>query len=157
KSAPVGHIRRHPARCGPGKSVRVIGSARPQACRGISQSLYQRVEPARFREAHMGKTAWLLLVPGLLGAAPEVPAAELIFPQNRNAYYSQEPIEFAVAGVGQAATVELVPQKAGPAPLKFEVKGPGPTAVVVLPPGALAPSDYKVRLDGKDAATLTVA
>ncbi|MBI1915933.1 MAG: hypothetical protein HYS12_14540 [Planctomycetes bacterium] len=101
---------------------------------------------------------WLLAL-GLFLASSRAGAAELIFPQNRSAFYSDEPIEVAVAGLGKGATalVEFVPNKTGLTPLRFEVKGDGSTPVVALPPRALAPSEYSVRLDSKEAAKLTVA
>ena len=107
----------------------------------------------------MGKRTLVLLLVGLLyGATPAV-AAELILPQNRGAFYCDEPIEVAVAGLGKEATalVEFAPKKAGLSPLRFEVKGDGSTPVVVLPPRALAPSAYAVRLDGKEVAQLTIS
>jgi hypothetical protein len=101
----------------------------------------------------------LLVCSALAWAAPAAPGAELILPQNRNAYYSSEPIEFAVAGLKKdaTATVELIPQDQRLAPVTFDVKGDGSTAAVTLPPFALAPSGYAVKLDGKSAANLTVS
>lgn len=107
----------------------------------------------------MSKRALVLLLFGLFATAGPVGAAEVIFPQNRNAYYCDEPIEVAVAGLGKEATalVEFAPRKAGLSPLRFEVKGDGSTPVLVLPPRALAPSEYAVRLDRKEVAKITVS
>ena len=54
-----------------------------------------------------------------------VKAAELLFPQERQAFYSHEPIELAVASLptGSKAVVELVPTRSGVTPLSFEVLG----------------------------------
>jgi hypothetical protein len=86
-------------------------------------------------------------------------AAELIFPQNRNGYYSSEAVEIAVAGLAPAAKVslEFAPQKPGPAPVPVRLEATSSTALVILPPGTLAPGVYTVRLDGKDAGTMTIA
>lgn len=86
-------------------------------------------------------------------------AAELILPQNRSAFYSSEPIEFAVAGLakGKSATLALVPQGKGAQPLSFRLDGDGSTLLAVLPAHALAPSAYVLRLDGKDAHKITVS
>ena len=107
----------------------------------------------------MGKRTLALLLISLCFCATPAGAAELIFPQNRNAFYCDEPIEVAVAGLGKeaAALVEFAPKKAGLSPLRFEVKGDGSTPVVVLPPRALAPSEYTVRLDRKDVAKITIS
>src|SRR5262249_25025618 len=108
-------------------------------------------------ETAMSKT-WMLAL-GLFLASSRAGAAELIFPQNRSAFSCEESIEVAVASLGKGATavVELVPTRAGLTSLRFEVQGDGSTPVVALPPRALAPSEYSVRLDGKEAAKLTVA
>ncbi len=86
------------------------------------------------------------------------PAAELLFPQERAAFYSHEPVELAVAGLadGAKATVELVPSVAGIGSLKFEVVGPG-TKTLEVTAGSLAPDVYSVKLDGNEVAKLTVS
>jgi len=87
-------------------------------------------------------------------------AAELILPQERNAYYADEPIELTVAGLeaGASCTLELVPGAAGLATVAFPVRGDGSTVTVTLPPLSLAPSTYALRLGGQDTGqTLTVA
>ncbi len=91
--------------------------------------------------------------------ASSVFAAELVLPQGRNAFYSKEPVELAVSGLekGGAANIELVPSVKGLAPVAIPVVGDGSTVVVTLPGNSLAPSEYAVKLDGKDAAKLTVS
>ena len=86
-------------------------------------------------------------------------AARLILPQERKAYYSDEPIELAVAGLatGAAAVLELVPTAASAPPVTLSVKGDGSTVTLVLPARALAPGAYVVKLDGREAAKLTIA
>jgi hypothetical protein len=85
-------------------------------------------------------------------------AAELLFPQERQAFYSNEAIELAVVGLdgGAKATVEAVPSRAGLSSLKYEVAGPG-TKTVELTSGSLAPGMYAITLDGKEVAKLTVS
>ncbi len=96
----------------------------------------------------------LSTVLALLLAASPAHNAELMFPQNRTAYYSSETIEVAVAGLGKggAADLEFVPQESGALPVKARIE-----AIAVFPPGTFAPGSYRARLDGKDAGTLTVA
>ena len=90
--------------------------------------------------------------------ATGLPAAELIFPQTRNAFYASESVELAVAGLdkGQAATLELVPDKTNLISIAIPVVGDGSTVTRVLPEYSLAPAVYAVKLDGKPAAKLTV-
>lgn len=85
-------------------------------------------------------------------------AAELVLPQNRNAFYAGEAIEFAVAGLdkGQAATIELSADKTNLTAVTIPVVGDGGTMTVSLPGNSLAPAAYAVKLDGKDAAKLIV-
>ena len=66
-----------------------------------------------------------------------LPAAELLFPQERQAFYSHEPIELAVAGLpeGSKAAVELVPTRSGIAPMSFEVLGKTGTTTVEVTSG----------------------
>src|SRR3954470_9275701 len=101
---------------------------------------------------------FLALVGTLLAGAP-LPAAELILPQNRNAFYFDEPIEFAVAGLkkGDRAKLELSPTSKGLTPLSYEVVGDGGTVLAVLPDKTLAPSEYELKLDGKASGKLTVS
>ena len=63
----------------------------------------------------MSKRTLALLLVGLLLSTTPAGAAELILPQNRHAFYCDEPIELAVAGLGKEATalVEFAPAKAG--------------------------------------------
>ena len=80
---------------------------------------------------------------------------EIVLPQNRSAYYADEAIELAVAGLarGQAATIAMVPTGKAPGLARREVRveGDGSTVVVELPPLYLAPGSYEVSLDGKPA------
>jgi hypothetical protein len=101
----------------------------------------------------------LLACAAFLPVLSRLVAAELILPENRNAYYCAEPIELAVAGLdnGKAAILELVPQTKRLTPVTLPLKGDGGTLSIVLPAFSLAPSAYAVKLDGKDAATITVA
>ena len=86
-------------------------------------------------------------------------AADVILPQGREAFYASEAIELAVAGLAKqaAATIELVPQDAALSPVKVPMTGDGSTVALVIPAGTLAPGGYVVKLDGKDAAKLTVS
>lgn len=102
------------------------------------------------------RCVWILIL--MLASASQLAAAELLFPQERQAFYVQEAVELAVAGLtnGAKSSVELVPTTAGLAPLKFEVAGPG-TKAVEIPSGSLAPDVYSVKLDGQDVAKLTIS
>jgi hypothetical protein len=95
----------------------------------------------------------------LLTLAESLPGAEVIFPQNRQAYYASESIELAVAGLmkGASAVVELVPAKTALGTVKFTLSGDASTVVALLPAYALAPSVYSVKLDGKDVGKLTIS
>jgi hypothetical protein len=95
-------------------------------------------------------TAVAVLGLSLAVAWPAV-GGEVVLPQNRRAFYADESIELAVAGLarGQAATVALVP--GGPGRREIRVEGDGSTVVVELPPLYLAPGTYEVALDGKPA------
>ena len=88
-----------------------------------------------------------------------LPAAELLFPQERQAFYSFEPIELAVAGLpeGSKGVVELVPTRTGVAPMSFEVLGKSGTTTVELTSGTLAPDVYVVKLDAKEIGKLTIS
>jgi len=107
----------------------------------------------------MNKWPWVVLSFGVAVLSPGIQAAELVFPQNRHAYYSEEAVEMALAGLkeGDTATVELVPQKEGLSPVEFVVKGEGSTVTVTLPPLALAPALYAVRLDGQECGRITLS
>src|SRR2546423_610775 len=104
------------------------------------------------------RRTFLPLLGALCLAAP-CGAAELILPQNRNAFHANEPIEFAVAGLkqGDRSKLELTPATKGLKALSFEVKADGGTVLAILAGGTLAPSEYEVKLDGKAAAKLTVS
>lgn len=86
-------------------------------------------------------------------------AAELLFPQERQAFYSHESIELAVAELpaGAKTVVELLPTRAGVAPVTFELLGKTGTTTVELTPGSLAPDVYVVKLDGKEVGKLTIS
>lgn len=89
----------------------------------------------------------------LLSLASTSPAAEVILPQGKAAFYSDEAIEIAVTGLekGAAAAVELSPPEgAGLSLLKFNVTGDGAAVNHALPPLALAPGVYTIRLDGQE-------
>jgi hypothetical protein len=79
--------------------------------------------------------------------------AELILPQGRTAFYADESIELAVAGLnrGQAATIALAPHenRAGLENREVRVEGDGSTVVAVSPPLFLAPGVFGVALDGQ--------
>jgi hypothetical protein len=110
------------------------------------------------QETEMSKLTWALVASALL-FAPGTRAAELIFPQNRTAFYCDEPLELALAQLpnGATALVEFVPRRAGPASVRFEVKGDGSTPALTLPRRSLAPAEYDVRLDGKQTARITIS
>jgi hypothetical protein len=95
---------------------------------------------------------------GLL-VAQALGAQELVLPQSRNAFYADERVEIAVAGLnrGATATIELAPEASSVAPLRFDVSGDGSTATLVLFPYTLAPARYTLRLNGRDSGALTVA
>lgn len=87
------------------------------------------------------------------------PAAEIVLPQGRQAYYSSETIELAVSGLdkGAAATIAVVPEENDAKPIQIRVQGDGGAATVALPPFSLAPGSYTIRLDDKQGPPITVA
>lgn len=91
-------------------------------------------------------------------AAQPAYSAELLFPQERQAYYANEVIEIAVAGLESSAkgTLEIVPTRPGLSSVKYEVTGAG-TKTIELAPGLLAPDVYAVTLNGKEVAKLTIS
>src|SRR5687767_14453445 len=100
----------------------------------------------------MSRPLLLSVVLSLVSWAP-LPAAEVVLPQSRNAYYANESIDLAVAGLpkGERAQVELTPpQGSGLSPCKFDLEGDGGTVTVQLPPLALAPGVYAIRLGGQE-------
>ncbi len=103
-------------------------------------------------------TAFMVIVSTLL-ISVSLRAAQLVLPQERTAYYANEPIELAVAGLAKdtAATLELIPQGAALSPVKITVRGDGSTVTLIVPAGTLAPGAYTLRLDGKDATKVTVS
>ena len=78
--------------------------------------------------------AWVGAILGVVFPTGSTSGAEVIGPQNRQAFYSDEPIELAVAGLkkGEEATLELVPQTKGLAPVRGAAEGDGLTVVGVL-------------------------
>lgn len=85
-------------------------------------------------------------------------AAEVILPDERSAYYSEEPIEFAVAGLklGQSATLKITPQGESTAkPVDIQVSAKA--TAMKLPPYALAPGKYLISANGDGSVTLTIA
>jgi hypothetical protein len=86
-------------------------------------------------------------------------AAQLVLPQERNAYYCDEPIKLAIAGLAPGATakIQLAAEDSSLAPVAAEVRGNGETLTLVVPPGTLAPAAYAIRLDGHTAARLVIA
>ncbi len=101
----------------------------------------------------------LMLIVVFASGASALSASELLFPQERQAFYSFEPIEIAVAGLpaGATAKVELMPTRSGVAGLAFEVVGKTGTTTVELISGSLAPGVYAVKLDGKEVGKLTIS
>ena len=101
----------------------------------------------------------LLVLIGTVSLNSFTSAAEIVLPQNRQAYYCGESIEIAIAGLAkdQAAAIELAPEKPGASPVRFEANGDGSTLTFVLPPGALAANVYSVKLDGQEATKLTIS
>ena len=77
----------------------------------------------------------------LIGASIPGRAVELVLPQSRNAVYSAEEIELAVAGLadGEKADVELAPVGSGRTATALQVEGDGSTVTIRLPGLSLAP------------------
>jgi hypothetical protein len=86
-------------------------------------------------------------------------AAQLLFPQNRQAFYSDEAIEIAFAdlGKGERTRVEFKSEDPGLRPVAFTLTGDGSTRTIVLEPRTFAPSAYTVLLDGKEVTNLVIA
>uniref|UniRef100_B8HR30 Uncharacterized protein n=1 Tax=Cyanothece sp. (strain PCC 7425 / ATCC 29141) TaxID=395961 RepID=B8HR30_CYAP4 len=105
----------------------------------------------------------VLILPALLWTVaivhPPVQAAELIWPQQRQAYYADEPITLAIAGTarGVMLSLDLVPLDAGATPVRLPLRGNGSTVTFTLPPTALAPGTYAVKLEGKPVVKLRIA
>lgn len=99
------------------------------------------------------RNATVVMIVCLTSAARAASSAEIVMPQGRNAFYSDETIELAVAGLerAQSATIALVPRGgvAGIGRRELRVVGDGSTVVVELPPLYLAPASYEVTLDGR--------
>jgi len=91
-----------------------------------------------------------------LSFASQGQAADLVLPQGKGAFYADEAIELAVAGLARdaTATIELLPQgDRGLGPVSLHVRGDGSTVTVVLPPLTLAPGKYAVTLDGRQSSS----
>lgn len=105
----------------------------------------------------------LLLLVGLIGLtlvlAGQTWGAELLLPQNRAAFFSDETIELAVVGLaaGAQATLEITATTPGVHPVKLTATGDGSTLLYTLPPLALMSGVYNLALDGKPAGQLTIA
>src|SRR5262245_46461675 len=86
-------------------------------------------------------------------------AQQLILPQERTAYYADEPMELAVAGLAKGASIELQinPKQEGSAQIVLPIQGNGSTVVLAVPAGALPPGSYSFKLGTADAGTITVA
>ncbi|HEX3314509.1 MAG TPA: hypothetical protein VHR72_06420, partial [Gemmataceae bacterium] len=86
-------------------------------------------------------------------------AADIVWPQNRAAFYADESIELAIASLpaGGTCTVTFVPADAKLRPVTIQAKGDGTSLLFILPAYALAPSKYAVQLDGKTVGNLTVS
>jgi len=84
-------------------------------------------------------------------------AAELMFPDVRNAYYAKESIELAVNGLdaGQAGKVKITPKAEGATAFEVDVKSDASN--FVIPPFSLAPGKYEVSLEGAATIPLTVS
>lgn len=98
----------------------------------------------------------LLALALLVVSVATLSGAELIMPQGRTAFYSQEEIELAVVGLeaDASANIDFMPDSGG-IPFDLRVAGSDPT--VVLPPYALAPAKYGLKLEGKPAGEFVVA
>lgn len=84
--------------------------------------------------------------------------AEIVFPQNRMAYFTDEAIEIAISGLEKEkeALIVITPLS-GAQPYSFTVTGDGSTLLLNLPPNSFFPTSYTVTLDGKNAAKFTVS
>ena len=76
--------------------------------------------------------------------------SELIFPNERSAYYVDEPVELAFTGLDGKATIRLIPTEPTLNPIAFVVRSPDGFASVTLPARTLAVGDYAVQIDGQD-------
>ena len=95
----------------------------------------------------------------LLACATLAESTQLVLPQGRQAYYADEPIEIAIAGLPKdsSVTLELVPQKDSLSKIEERVKGDGSTMVFVVPAATLTPDNYVVKLNGQDAGSLIIS
>ncbi len=102
---------------------------------------------------------YLLAIAVAVSICAALGAAEILLPQNRNAFYSDEPIEVAVAGLAkdEIAEIEFAPAAGAAVAAKFKVTGDGSTAVAILPPRALAPGIYAIKINNGESAKIAVA
>ncbi len=105
------------------------------------------------------RTAIWICAFGLFVSTSTAFATKLALPQQRHAFYIDEPIELAVTGLkpDTTATLTFIPDHAGAQKHVFSVRGDGGTTAFVLPPYSLAPSRYSVALNDRKVATLHVA
>lgn len=103
--------------------------------------------------------SWALILTVLLvlSSLPAI-SANLLFPQNRNAFFSDEVIELAVSGLAKGNMAAIIINPAtGAQPYSFTVTGDGKTLLLQLPPYSLFPTSYTITLDGKNAGKFTVS
>jgi len=95
----------------------------------------------------------------LLSCATVTNAAHIILPQGRQAYYADEAIELAIAGLAADTdiTIEIASEETSLSRLRIPVEGDGTTRILRIPEAALAPGNYSIRLDGQDAGKITIS
>ncbi len=86
-------------------------------------------------------------------------ALEILWPQQRQAFYTSEPIEIAVVGLpaNSTAQLKLIPEKPTAEIVEWTVRGDGNTKTFTIPKYSLAPNVYQVNLSGKAMGKLTVS
>ncbi len=107
----------------------------------------------------MHRLLFCYIVLALFAVQARAAAPEIVLPQGRSSFYSDEAIEIAVAGLsrGERVTIELTPRDSTLAPITFEAIGDGSTLGFALPPRALAPSAYTLSLQHKKAFDLQLS
>ncbi len=105
-------------------------------------------------------TIWVCVL-GIFASASASVASQLILPQQRHAYYIDEPIELAIAGLKNKthATLTFIPDhdRAQQYVTSVQADGSGAATTVVLPAYSLAPGTYTVELNDRKVSTLHVA
>lgn len=103
-------------------------------------------------------TIWVCVL-GLFVSASVSFAAKLILPQQRQAFYIDEPIEIAIAGLKSNTNADLafIPDHDRAQTYVVSVQGDSATTTFMLPPHSLAPGAYAVELNGRKVSTLQVA